>query len=187
MKNQPYRIVGQESTGQQPRAGGLAGERRTTADSAGRSPVVLRDEAPNLDAIPYDVLQAGRRLSFSLGDLFPHLSGPVVGALDRGDLDALHAAQGALQPIAHSRGQEVAASWALAGVEIDPKADRAEVMPGTTRRIIGFDRKIRLSWLDATAEWTLQGPSPAEIRAQLERLLDGQVYGSGSHSARGRP
>jgi len=55
--------------------------------------VVLRGEASNLDAIPYDVLQAARRLSFSLGDLFPRLSGPVVSALDRGDLDALHAAQ----------------------------------------------------------------------------------------------
>ena len=32
-------------------------------------------------------------------------------------------------------------------------------MSGTTRRIIGFDRKIRLSWLDATAEWTMQGLS----------------------------
>ena len=35
-------------------------------------------------------------------------------------------------------------------------------MSGTTRRI-GFDRKIRLSWLDATAEWTAQGLSAAEI------------------------
>ena len=55
--------------------------------------VVLRGEASNLDAIPYDVLQAGRRLSFSLGDLFPNLSCPVVGMLDRSDLDALYAAQ----------------------------------------------------------------------------------------------
>ena len=60
------------------------------------------------------------------------------------------------------------------------------MMSGTTRRIIGFDRKIRLSWLDATAEWTIQGLSAAEIRAQLERLLDGQVVGDGPHSARGK-
>ena len=59
-------------------------------------------------------------------------------------------------------------------------------MSGTTRRIIGFDRKVRLSWLDATAEWTMQGLSAPEIRAQLERLLDGQVAGEGSHSARGK-
>ena len=59
-------------------------------------------------------------------------------------------------------------------------------MSGTTRRIIGFDRKVRLRWLDATAEWTLQGLSVPEIRAQLERLLDGQVAGEGPHSARGK-
>ena len=59
-------------------------------------------------------------------------------------------------------------------------------MSRRTRRIIGFDRKIRLSWLDATVEWTAQGLSAAEARAQLERLLDGQVAGDGPHSARGK-
>ena len=54
--------------------------------------VAVRDEESNLDAVPFDVLQAGRRLSFSLGDLFPDLSRAVVGTLDHGDLDALHAA-----------------------------------------------------------------------------------------------
>ncbi len=60
------------------------------------------------------------------------------------------------------------------------------MMSGATRRIIGFDRKIRLSWLDATAEWTMQGLSAPEVRAQLERLLDRQVGGDGPHSARGK-
>ena len=55
--------------------------------------VVLRSQAGDLAELPYDLLQAGRRLSFSLGDIFPNLSYPVVAALDRGDLDALHAAQ----------------------------------------------------------------------------------------------
>ena len=59
-------------------------------------------------------------------------------------------------------------------------------MSGTAHRIIGFDRKIRLDWLDATAEWTMQGLSAPDVRAQLERLLDGQVAGRGSHSARGK-
>ena len=44
-------------------------------------------------AVPYDVWRAGRKLSLSLGALFPKLSWPVVNALDRSDLDALHAAQ----------------------------------------------------------------------------------------------
>ncbi len=55
--------------------------------------VVLRSQASDLSGLPYDLLQAGRRLSFNLGDIFPNLSYPVVSALDRGDLDALYEAQ----------------------------------------------------------------------------------------------
>ncbi|MCL4514305.1 MAG: BREX-3 system phosphatase PglZ [Firmicutes bacterium] len=55
--------------------------------------VVLRCGTGDLDALPYDLLQAGRRLTFSLGDIFSHLSYPVVAALDRADLDALYEAQ----------------------------------------------------------------------------------------------
>ena len=55
--------------------------------------VALRSIASTLDCLPYDLLQAGRRLSFNLGDIFPNLSYPVVTALDRGDLDALYEAQ----------------------------------------------------------------------------------------------
>lgn len=53
-------------------------------------------------------------------------------------------------------------------------------------RIVGFDRKIRLSWLDATADWAAQRLPAAAIRTRLDRLLDGQVAGSGPHSARGK-
>lgn len=55
--------------------------------------VVLRLASHDLDTLPYDLLQAGRKLSFNLGDLFPNLSYPVVAALDRADLDALFDAQ----------------------------------------------------------------------------------------------
>ncbi len=55
--------------------------------------VVLRSHASELGGLPYDLLQAGRRLSFNLGDIFPNLSYPVLTALDRGDLDALSEAQ----------------------------------------------------------------------------------------------
>jgi hypothetical protein len=55
--------------------------------------VVLRSAASELDCLPYDLLQAGRRLSFNLGEIFPNLSYPIVTALDRGDLDALYEAQ----------------------------------------------------------------------------------------------
>jgi len=62
--------------------------------------VVLRSQASDLSGLPYDLLQAGRRLSFNLGDIFPNLSYPVVTALDRGDLDALYEAS-----IRHASGQ----------------------------------------------------------------------------------
>jgi hypothetical protein len=55
--------------------------------------VVLRLQDAELEALPYDLLQAGRKLSFSLGDLFPHLSYPVIEKLDRSLLDALFEAQ----------------------------------------------------------------------------------------------
>ena len=55
--------------------------------------VVLRAPRADLATLPYDLLKAGRRLSFSLADLFPSLSYPVIDCLDRGDLDTLWRAQ----------------------------------------------------------------------------------------------
>ncbi len=55
--------------------------------------VVLRSQAADLGSLPHDLLQAGRRLFFNLGDIFRQLSYPIVATLDRSDLDALHAAQ----------------------------------------------------------------------------------------------
>jgi hypothetical protein len=55
--------------------------------------VVLRSPDSDLGSLPYDLLQVGRRLFFSLGDIFPNLSYSVVTALDRSDLDALYEAQ----------------------------------------------------------------------------------------------
>jgi len=62
--------------------------------------VVLSTQSSSLITLPFDLLQAGRRLSFNLGDIFPNLSYPVVSALDRGDLDALYEAS-----IRHAPGQ----------------------------------------------------------------------------------
>lgn len=55
--------------------------------------VILRSAVRDLNSLPYDLLQSGRKLAFDLGDLFPHLSYPVIAALGRGDLDALYEAQ----------------------------------------------------------------------------------------------
>jgi hypothetical protein len=55
-----------------------------------------------------------------------------------------------------------------------------------TPKPVGFDRKIQLDWLNATADWAAQGLAATDIRARLQRLLEGSVAGAGSHSARGK-
>ena len=55
--------------------------------------VVLRLQNAELESLPYDLLQVGRKLSFNLGDLFPNLSYPVIEKLDRSLLDSLFEAQ----------------------------------------------------------------------------------------------
>jgi len=55
--------------------------------------VILPAEPAALDTLPYDLLQKGRKLSFSLCDLFPKLSCPVTTALEKDDLETLFNAQ----------------------------------------------------------------------------------------------
>lgn len=55
--------------------------------------VILRLQDTELAGLPYDLLRAGRKLSFNLGDLFPNLSYPVIEKLDRSLLDAVFEAQ----------------------------------------------------------------------------------------------
>ena len=54
--------------------------------------VVVRAESHRMAAIPYDLLRAGRQLSFGLGELFPGLSYSVLASLDRSHLATLHRA-----------------------------------------------------------------------------------------------
>lgn len=60
--------------------------------------VILRVQDAELAALPYDLLQAGRKLSFSLGDVFPNMSYPVIEQLDRSLLDSLFDAQKKTSP-----------------------------------------------------------------------------------------
>ena len=60
--------------------------------------VVLRLQDAELESLPYDLLQAGRKLSFNLGALFPNLSYPVIEKLDRSLMDSLFEAQCKSQP-----------------------------------------------------------------------------------------
>jgi len=55
--------------------------------------VILRLQDAELESLPYDLLQVGRKLSFNLGDLFPNLSYPVIEKLDRSLLDVLYDVQ----------------------------------------------------------------------------------------------
>ena len=55
--------------------------------------VGVRAPASDVRALPHDLLQAGRQVSFTLGELFPNLSYPVIGALERSHLDALYEGQ----------------------------------------------------------------------------------------------
>lgn len=56
------------------------------------------------------------------------------------------------------------------------------------RKIVGFDRKLELEWLDATAAQVAHGASPDEVRAYLWKLLEGSVSAgsSGFNSDRGK-
>ena len=60
--------------------------------------VILRLQDAELASLPFDLLQAGRKLSFNLGDLFPNMSYPVVEQLDRSLLDSLFDAQKRTSP-----------------------------------------------------------------------------------------
>ncbi len=55
--------------------------------------VVLREGVSRMQELPNDLLQKSRQVSFTLGDLFPNLSYPVVDTLERSHLDALYEAQ----------------------------------------------------------------------------------------------
>jgi len=64
--------------------------------------VVLRAGRSDVESLPHDLLLEAQRqsrlLSFSIGELFPHLAPQIVSELDRGDLEALYQAQRVYKP-----------------------------------------------------------------------------------------
>lgn len=64
--------------------------------------VVLRATRSDVSGLPFDLLDQAKRdrrlLSFSLAELFPSLAPHVLSELDRGDLDAVSAAQQLFKP-----------------------------------------------------------------------------------------
>ena len=51
---------------------------------------------------------------------------------------------------------------------------------------IGFDRKVRVNWLDLTARLAAEGLTPSGIRDRLDEALEGEVSGETPQSARGK-
>ncbi|BFN37815.1 BREX-3 system phosphatase PglZ [Fidelibacter multiformis] len=60
--------------------------------------VILKSQVTEIESMPYDLLQIGRKLSFSLGNLFPNMSYPIISKLDRSMLDKLFEAQQRTMP-----------------------------------------------------------------------------------------
>lgn len=55
--------------------------------------IASKNPQTELHRLPYDLLHNARKLSFSLGQLFPNLSYPIMATLDKGDLDLVFQAQ----------------------------------------------------------------------------------------------
>jgi hypothetical protein len=60
--------------------------------------VVLRSQTRDLEKLPYDLYQAGRKIAFDLTGVFPNLSYPVVDSLNRRHFDVLFEAQQQYNP-----------------------------------------------------------------------------------------
>ncbi len=60
--------------------------------------VLLRLQDAELASLPYDLLQVGRKLIFSLADIFPNMSYPVIEQIECNLLDSLFEAQESVSP-----------------------------------------------------------------------------------------
>jgi hypothetical protein len=128
--------------------------------------VVLRAERDDLNSLPFDLLNAGRKLYFSLGDIFPNLSYPVIQALDRADLDALYKAQFQYRP--DKLGDNATKDFVLLHVfEIEPKLIKhtSDLLKALLRKhfrnlripVLFDDRFLQvLKQKDAFATWPLE-------------------------------
>ncbi len=82
--------------------------------------VVLRSREQDLRKLPYDLYQAGRKLSFSIPKIFPNLNYPAVEALGASHFDSLYRAQEQYKPA--RMGSNQTADFILLHVfETEPK------------------------------------------------------------------
>ena len=117
----------------------------------------------------------------------PAFSGPAELPFDHPDVrvyvDNLFL-EGALRPVAHPRGREVAESWARAGVAIDPRADRRRRLDGLLKAVeasLPGDGARHYDWLDFAPRWAQANalvfdpdgdPAGEDARARYERIRD---------------
>ena len=101
--------------------------------------VVLRATRSDVSGLPFDLLEQAKRdrrlLSFSLAELFPSLAPHVLSELDRGDLDAVSAAQQLFKP--EPLGENATRDFLLRHVfRLDPAQiqDDAELLRALLRR-----------------------------------------------------
>jgi hypothetical protein len=101
--------------------------------------VVLRATRSDIRGLPFDLLEQAKRdqrlLSFSLAELFPSLAPHVLSELDRGDLDAVSAAQQLFKP--EPLGENATRDFLLRHVfRLDPAQmqDDAELLRALLRR-----------------------------------------------------
>lgn len=92
--------------------------------------VVLQAARSDISGLPFDLLQQAERdrrlLSFSLAELFPSLAPHVLSELDRGELDAVSAAQQLFKP--EPMGENATRDFLLRNVfRLDP----AQIQSGT--------------------------------------------------------
>jgi hypothetical protein len=52
--------------------------------------VILHSQRPDLNDLPYDLFAAGRKFYFSITDIFPNFSPPILDILDKNELDTLY-------------------------------------------------------------------------------------------------
>ena len=119
---------------------------RSRRDRGGLADVVaVVTAARHEHVVPYDLLRASRRLSFSLDDLFPRLSWAVVQGMDPSDLDALHAAQ-AQEPPKRRLGLSETRRFALRhvfGITLETIKQASDLL----RLLLRLHyRRLRLPW-----------------------------------------
>ena len=118
----------------------------------------------------------------------PAFSGPAELPFDHPDVrvyvDNLFL-EGALRPVAHPRGREIAEPWARAGVAIDPRADRRRRLDGLLESVeasLPDDGAVHYDWLDFAPRWAQVNalvfdadadPAGEQARARYERIRDG--------------